>query len=65
MYSPFTEVLDTFRSENVVIPLPRELRLHKALGGQTLHSFDDLQIGDIEFFVLCRVKVFFGDQDTL
>jgi len=31
MCAPFSEVLNTLGSENIVIPLPRELRLDEAL----------------------------------
>ena len=65
VYAPLAEVLDTLRGEDVVIPLPGELGLHKSLGRKALHGLDDLQVGDIELLVLRCVVVLLGDQDTL
>jgi hypothetical protein len=65
LHTPFTEVFDTFSGKDVVIPLPRELSLDEALGGQALHRLDDLQIGYVEFFMLRRVIVLLGNKDTL
>ena len=63
--APFAEVLNTLGSEDVVVPLPRELGLHKALGSKALHGLDNLQVGDIKVLVLRRIEVLLGDQDTL
>ena len=63
--TPLAQVLDTLRSEDVVVPLPRELGFHKALGGKALHGLDDLQVGDVKILVLGSIVVLLGDQDTL
>ncbi len=39
---PFSEVVETFRCERVVIPLPGELGFEVAARGQGLAGFDDL-----------------------
>lgn len=62
---PLPEIFNTFRSQNVVIPLPRELGLNEAPGGQALHGLDNLKVGDIKLFMLRRIVVFLGDQNTL
>jgi len=36
-----------------------------SLGGQTLESLDDLEVGNVEFLMLGGVEVLFGDKDTL
>ena len=40
---PFAEVVETLGSEGVVVPLPRELSLEVAPGGERLAGFNDLQ----------------------
>ena len=64
-YAPLAEVVNALGGEDVVVPLPGELGLHETLGGEALHGLDDLEVGDIELFVLRRVVVLLGDQDTL
>lgn len=64
-YAPFTEVLNALRGENVVVPLPRELSLHVALGGKALQGLDNLEVGDVKLFVLRRIVILLGDQNTL
>ncbi len=64
-YAPFTEVLNALGGENVVVPLPRELSLHVALGGKALQSLDNLEVGDVKLFVLRRIVILLGDQNTL
>jgi hypothetical protein len=39
---PLSEVVEAFRREGVVVPLPRELGLEVAAGGQGLAGLDDL-----------------------
>ena len=56
--APFTEVFNTLWRENIVIPLPRKLGLDVTLRGQALQGLDDLEIWDVEFFMLRRVEVF-------
>ena len=63
--APLAEVLDTLGGEDVVVPLPGELSLHETLGRKALHGLDDLEVGNIEFFVLRRVVVLLGYQNTL
>lgn len=65
VYEPFAEELETLVGEGVVVVLPRELGLDEALGGQALHSLDNLEVGDIEILMLGRIEVLFGDQNTL
>jgi hypothetical protein len=45
--------------------LPREASFDETLGGQALHGLDDLEVRDIELFVLWRIVVLLGDEDTL
>ena len=63
--APLAEVVNALGGEDVVVPLPRELGLHEALGGEALHGLDDLEVGDIKILVLRRVEVLLGDQNTL
>ena len=65
MHAPLAEVLNTLGGENVVVPLPRELGLHVALGSEALQSLDHLEVGDVKLFVLRRIVVLLGDQNTL
>lgn len=39
---PFAQVVEAFRREGVVVPLPGELGLEVAAGGERLRRFDDL-----------------------
>jgi hypothetical protein len=63
--APFTEVLDALRSEDVVVPLPREAGLDETLRGQALHSLNDLKVGNIELLVLRRIVVLLRDENAL
>ena len=58
---PFAEVIETFGGQSVVIVLPGELGLDEALGGQTLESFDDLGIWNVEVFMFKEVKILLGN----
>lgn len=40
---PFAEVVETLGGEGVVVPLPGELGLEEAAGGERLASLDDLE----------------------
>jgi len=40
---PLAEVVETLRGEGVVVPLPRELGLEVAAGGEGLAGLDDLK----------------------
>ena len=62
---PFSEVFDTFRSDGVVVVLPRELGLDETLRCQTLEGFDDFEIWNVEIFVFWEIEVLFGNQYTL
>jgi hypothetical protein len=42
---PLAQVVETLGGEGVVVPLPRELGLEVAAGGQGLASLDDLEWG--------------------
>lgn len=41
---PFTEVVETFGGQGVVVVLPAELGLEVAAGGEGLAGFDDLGV---------------------
>lgn len=41
---PLTKVVETFRGEGVIVPLPGELRLEEIARGEGLAGFDDLYI---------------------
>jgi hypothetical protein len=56
--APLAEVLDALRGEDIVVPLPRELGLDEALGGEALEGLDHLQIRHIQLLMLRRVEVF-------
>ncbi len=43
---PFTEVVEPFRREGVVIPLPGKLCLEVAARSEGLAGFDDLVVGE-------------------
>ena len=55
---PLAEVVKTLRGEGVVVPLPGELGLEVAAGGQGLASLDDLLVGlSILRFFLCEQQL--------
>jgi hypothetical protein len=60
----FSQVVDTFISERVVIVLPRELGLDVTAGVQRLTSLDNFQVGDLKGRVTGEVVVLFGNQNT-
>ena len=62
---PLAKVINALGGEDVVVPLPRELRLHETLGGKALHGLDDLEVRHIELFVLGGIVVLLGYKDTL
>ena len=54
---PFTEVVETLGGQGVVVPLPRELGLEVAAGGERLASLDDLWKNWLsDRFVLCGLS---------
>jgi len=61
-----SEVVQTLRGENVVVPLPRELSLDITLGGQALHGLDDLEVLDVGDVRVGRSVEFLGSgKNTL
>jgi hypothetical protein len=62
---PLAEVFNTFRSQDIVVPLPGELGLDETAGGQALESLDDLEVRYIELLVLGGVEVLLGDKYAL
>jgi hypothetical protein len=60
----FTQVLNTFVSQGVVIILPGELSLDKTLRGQGLQSLDDIQVLGVNLLMLWLVEVLLGNTDT-
>ena len=59
-----SEVLKTLVGEGVVVPLPAELGVDEALGGQGLHNLDDEQVSGLELWVL-NFEVLWGNEDTV
>ena len=53
--------LDALWREGVVVPLPRELRLDVALRGERLERLDNLEVRNVEVFMLGCVVIFLGD----
>jgi hypothetical protein len=45
---PLAKVVETLRGEGVVVPLPGELRLDVAAGGQGLAGLDDIEVADAD-----------------
>ena len=62
---PFTEVVETLRSESVVVVLPRELSLDIAAGGERLAGFDNIKILGVDVVVLWEVVVLLCDEHSL
>ena len=62
---PFAEVVETFRSESIVVILPRELGLDIATGSKRLARLDNVEILGIDVVVLWEVVVFLCDEYTL
>jgi hypothetical protein len=62
---PFAEVVETFRSESIVVILPRELGLDIATGGKRLAGLDNVEILGVDVVVLWEIVVFFRDEGTL
>jgi hypothetical protein len=62
---PFTEVVETLRCEGVVVPLPRELSLEVAPGGERLAGLDHEEILGVDFAVLREVEVFLRNENAL
>ena len=59
-----SEVLETLVGEGVVVPLPAELGVDEALGGQALHSLDDVEVSDLQLWVL-DFEVLGGDENAV
>ena len=59
---PFTEVVETLRSESVVVVLPRELSLDIAAGGERLAGFDNIKILGVDVVVLWEIVVLLSNE---
>jgi hypothetical protein len=62
---PFTEVVETFWGEGVVVVLPRELSLNVATGGKGLASLNDVEVLGVNVVVLWEIVVLLCDEYTL
>ena len=62
---PFTEVVETLRCKGVVVPLPRELSLEVAPGGERLAGLDHEEILGVDFAMLREVEVFLRNENAL
>lgn len=62
---PISKVVKTFRSQGIIVVLPRELRLDISTRVQRLARLDDIEIGGVDLAVLGLVIVLLGDEDTL
>ena len=62
---PFPEVIETLRSESVVVVLPRELSLDVAAGGERLACLDNVEVLGVNVVVLWKVVVLLCNEDTL
>lgn len=60
---PLAKVLNTLISKGVVVPLPRELSLDEALGGEALHRLNDIEVLDLQVLVN-TFKVLLSHADT-
>jgi len=61
---PFSEVIQAFGSERVVVPLPAELRLQVASARERLAGLNDVEV--LRFNIWVRdLIVLGGDQDAL
>lgn len=62
---PFAEIVETFRSESVVVVLPRELGLDIATGSERLAGLDNIEVLGVDVVVLWEVVVLLCDQHAL
>jgi hypothetical protein len=62
---PFAEVVETLRSESVVVVLPRELSLDVAAGGERLASLDDVEVLGVNVVMLWEVVVLLCNEHAL
>lgn len=44
---PFAQIIETLRSQGVIVPLPRKLRLKVSTRGERLASFDNLMLREL------------------
>lgn len=59
-----SEVLKTFVGQCVEVPLPAELSVDEAFGGQGLHSLDDVQVSNFKLGML-DLKVLLSNEGTV
>lgn len=64
-YPPLSEIVNSLSGQSVVIPLPRELSLDETPRCQALHGLDDLEVRDIELFMLRCIIIFLSNKDAL
>jgi hypothetical protein len=62
---PFTEVVEAFRSESVVIVLPWELSLDIATGCKRLAGLDNVEVLGVNIVVLWEVVILLCDKYAL
>ena len=62
---PFAEVVETLRGQGVVVPLPGELGLDVAAGGERLARLDDEEVLGVDVGVLGEVEVLGSDEHAL
>ena len=62
---PFTEVVETLRCKGVVVPLPRELSLEVAPGGERLAGLDHEKVLGVDFTLRWEVEVFLRNENAL
>ena len=62
---PFAEVVETFRSEGIVVVLPRELSLDVTTGGERLAGLDNVEVPGVDVVMLWEVVVLLCDKYTL
>jgi hypothetical protein len=62
---PFAEVVETLGGQGVVVPLPGELSLDIAAGGERLGGLDDEQVLRVDLGVLGKVEVLGSHHHTL
>jgi hypothetical protein len=63
--APFTQELDTFRGQDIVVPLPRKAGLHVALRRKALQGLDNFEIRHVKLLMLRGVEVLLRNKDTL
>ena len=62
---PLAEVVETLGGQGVVVPLPGELGLDIAAGGERLARLDDEQVLGVDLGVLGQVELLGSDEHAL